>query len=433
MDANDGTSCYFSRLDGTVPAIYEAHWSSAPGWFTTVFYGQDQLLQETGWGTCSEVTRSEMTSVGAGAPCEVPDADTAAKRRSIQAVVITCSQTDTHTGDGQTVTATETWKIRMRRTVCDNSVDTDGDDLSDCTEFSLNTETHNPDTDGDGLTDGQEVLTHKTDPLQADTDSGGVRDGDEVALATDPLDPVDDFADCQFMNTSFIAGWEGDFAIEQPVGADPLHWMRYSWNDVRYCVDAAGVRLATTGSQEGAMVLPLDVAYFFELLDFKMKYAGSDPATVERLADDSLEAKVKGRFKFCSGIPLFGSIVRKGIKAVLKIVPDRFEKKLLEWGPRRIFKSALIPTWIKNEIVERGFKAVLRSFDALSDTDYKAIMRLFKWIGEKVGGNLAQLVLGDLLCKTVWRPEIYVRFMPDGAYDSNIQGPTGPFEVMKHF
>lgn len=353
--------------------------------------------------------------------------------RTVQAMVGSCSYNVVSTTDTNTTVHRETITWRFRRTDCDKTIDSDGDDLADCTEFSLQTDTQNPDTDGDRLTDGQEVLIRKTDPLDTDTDDGGIEDGNEADGATDPLDPTDDFMNCHYMNTSFIAGWQGDFDIEQPAGADPLHWMRYSWSDMRYCVDSAGVRLATTGSQEGTVNLPDDIAYFFQLLDFKVKYAGSNSVSVERLTNESLEAKVKGRFKFCSGIPVLGTIVGKGIKAVLKIVPDRFEKKLLEWGPRRIFESSLIPNWIKNEIVQRGFKAVLNSFDALSPTDHKAIMTLFKWLGEKVGGNFAQLVLGDLLCFTVWRPEIVATITADGASDTFAQGPTGPFEVMKDF
>ena len=36
--------------------------------------------------------------------------------------------------------------------------------------------------DGDGLSDGEEVDTHGTDPLNPDTDGGGIDDGDEVLL-----------------------------------------------------------------------------------------------------------------------------------------------------------------------------------------------------------------------------------------------------------
>lgn len=427
-----GDLWWSQKANGTVPATYEAgftHWELGwgdPGGFSVSFTGGDTIPLH--YTDSSGSTSSGETDAGAGAGCQIPGAETRAGAAAIQAIVVTCSQIQ-GASEGETWTGT----IRMRRTVCDRTIDSDGDKLSDCREFALQTDTHNPDTDGDGLTDGQEVLIQKTDPLDTDTDDGGIEDGNEVDGATDPLDPTDDLMNCHYINTSFVAGWQGDFNIEQPPGADPLHWMRYSWSDVRYCVDSAGVRLATTGSQDGAVNLPEDIAYFFHLLDFKVKYAGSDSVSVERLANDSLEAKVKGRFKFCSGIPILGTIVGKGIKAVLKIVPDRFEQKLLEWGPRRIFESSLIPTWIKNEIVERGFKAVLNSFDALSAADHKAIMYLFKWIGEKVGGNLAKLVLGDLLCFTVWRPEIVATITADGASDTFAQGPTGPFEVMKDF
>jgi hypothetical protein len=401
----------------------------SPGRLAVFFYGDDTIpMVLTDSGGTNDTGQTEANASGA---CDIPGV-TEEEMATLQSVVITCSESQNE----PTLQQTWTTSIRMRRTVCDQSIDSDGDRLSDCREFALQTEPHNPDTDGDGLSDGDEVLTHKTDPLTVDTDGGGVGDGNEVAAATDPLDPVDDFANCRYMNTSFIAGWRGDFDIEQHPQADtPLHWMRYSWSDVRFCVDTAGVRLASTGSRKGAVVLPEDVAYVFYLLDFSVKYSGSGAVRSERLTDGSLQAKVEGRFKFCTGIPLLGTLVGKGIKAVLKMekLPARFETKLLEWGRRKIFESPLVPTWIKNEIVERGVKAVLKSFDALSDHDYKAVMRLFWWNADKVGGKLAQLVLGDLLCFTVWRPEIVARFMGDGAYDTFVQGPTGPFEVMKDF
>ena len=43
------------------------------------------------------------------------------------------------------------------------------------------------DTDEDGLTDSQEVLTFKTNPLVADTDGDGKADGYEVRRGTNPL------------------------------------------------------------------------------------------------------------------------------------------------------------------------------------------------------------------------------------------------------
>ncbi len=55
----------------------------------------------------------------------------------------------------------------LRRLDCDNTVDTDGDGLGDCTEIDLSTDPANPDTDGDGVSDGGEVDAG-TDPLDPD-------------------------------------------------------------------------------------------------------------------------------------------------------------------------------------------------------------------------------------------------------------------------
>ena len=48
------------------------------------------------------------------------------------------------------------------------------------------------DTDGDGLSDSEEVLTHKTNPLKEDTDAGTIDDCTEVKRGTDPLNAEDD-------------------------------------------------------------------------------------------------------------------------------------------------------------------------------------------------------------------------------------------------
>lgn len=69
-----------------------------------------------------------------------------------------------------------------------NLADTDGDGLSDGYEVNTShTDPLNPDTDGDGLTDGYEVNTSLTNPLVADTDGDGFSDGVEVAKGTNPL------------------------------------------------------------------------------------------------------------------------------------------------------------------------------------------------------------------------------------------------------
>mgnify|MGYP001157225847 FL=1 len=54
------------------------------------------------------------------------------------------------------------------------SVDTDGDQLSDYEEYhNLSTNPYNGDTDGDGLPDGYEISVTKTDPILADPDEDG--------------------------------------------------------------------------------------------------------------------------------------------------------------------------------------------------------------------------------------------------------------------
>jgi outer membrane protein OmpA-like peptidoglycan-associated protein len=67
------------------------------------------------------------------------------------------------------------------------SCDPDGDGLTNKEEKQLGTNGKLADTDGDGLSDGAEVLTHKTNPTKADTDGDGLKDGEEVNnYKTDP-------------------------------------------------------------------------------------------------------------------------------------------------------------------------------------------------------------------------------------------------------
>ena len=106
------------------------------------------------------------------ASCPPPDGY-ADRMGTVQAIVLTCRFSET-AGDVH-----QDWEstIRIRRSICDEAVDSDGDNLADCTEYALGTDPMNPDTDGDGLTDGHEVLTTGTDPKNPDTDGDGVKDG----------------------------------------------------------------------------------------------------------------------------------------------------------------------------------------------------------------------------------------------------------------
>ena len=67
---------------------------------------------------------------------------------------------------------------------CDEDFDEDG--LTNIEEYNHNTEPWYYDTDNDGRTDGEEVNTYRTNPLEPDTDFDGLEDNDEIYLGTDP-------------------------------------------------------------------------------------------------------------------------------------------------------------------------------------------------------------------------------------------------------
>ena len=68
----------------------------------------------------------------------------------------------------------------------DPNADPDNDGLTNEEESTARTDPNTADTDGDGLSDGQEVLTHKTNPRRFDTDGDGLTDTDEVSRGTNP-------------------------------------------------------------------------------------------------------------------------------------------------------------------------------------------------------------------------------------------------------
>ena len=187
-DTAPGEAWWHQEGEGTVSATYDAGWASwgPPGTFAVYFYGAEPVTMVMTDYSGGEGTGERPAGTQGG--CVVPGAETAAKQASLQAVVITCSQIEEPGSPDQSWTAT----IRMRRAQCDVTVDSDGDDLADCTEFAVQTEPHNPDTDGDVLNDGREVLSLGTDPRDPDTDDGGVSDGEEVGRGTNPLDGTDD-------------------------------------------------------------------------------------------------------------------------------------------------------------------------------------------------------------------------------------------------
>ena len=68
-------------------------------------------------------------------------------------------------------------------------VDTDADGLDDDREDDIGTDSAHWDTDGDELSDGDEVIIWKSDPLNPDTDGDGFFDGAEIKNGYSPTGP----------------------------------------------------------------------------------------------------------------------------------------------------------------------------------------------------------------------------------------------------
>ncbi len=86
-------------------------------------------------------------------------------------------------------TNTVSTKIQNDQILFGEIIDTDKDGIDDQREKEVGTDVAVPDTDTDGLTDGQEVLMYKTDPLNTDTDGDGYPDGQEVRNNYNPRGP----------------------------------------------------------------------------------------------------------------------------------------------------------------------------------------------------------------------------------------------------
>lgn len=71
--------------------------------------------------------------------------------------------------------------------IYEDTVDSDGDGLSNLEEKNLGTNPLLLDSDGDGLTDYEEHVTYGTDPLNADSDNDNINDYNEIALSLNPL------------------------------------------------------------------------------------------------------------------------------------------------------------------------------------------------------------------------------------------------------
>lgn len=126
-------------------------------------------------------------------------------------------------------------------TVSDAGVDTDGDGKSNFEEVEIyltdpQTSDASADTDGDGLANFDEIDIHGTNVQLADTDEDGVSDGDEVLLArTDPLDPNPTSVELSELSNlgsdslvsvetdglgNWVTAWQSDVNLLGAIGSD---------------------------------------------------------------------------------------------------------------------------------------------------------------------------------------------------------------------
>ena len=106
--------------------------------------------------------------------------------------------------------------------VTDGDEDFDEDGLTNYEEYIQTTSLWSEDSDSDSLTDGEEVNTYGTDPLEPDTDFDGLEDGDEIYLGTDPTNPDTDgdgILDCdeKFYQTFTHIVENEDCAVEEVI------------------------------------------------------------------------------------------------------------------------------------------------------------------------------------------------------------------------
>lgn len=105
-------------------------------------------------------------------------------------------------------------------------VDTDGDGLTDLTEYrKYKTKPDNADTDGDAISDSLEIRRYRTNPLKADTDDDLLDDGDEISRGLSPI-LADSDGDGFIDGVEIAHGSNARDACSQPLDAQNLDRLR---------------------------------------------------------------------------------------------------------------------------------------------------------------------------------------------------------------
>ncbi|MEM7246174.1 MAG: hypothetical protein AAF533_12575 [Acidobacteriota bacterium] len=88
--------------------------------------------------------------------------------------------------DGRDRNHLEAWELPGVLPMFACATDSDGDGAFDLQESRVGSLPDQADSDGDGITDGRELNTFGTDPMDLDTDDDGLGDGDEPERGLDP-------------------------------------------------------------------------------------------------------------------------------------------------------------------------------------------------------------------------------------------------------
>lgn len=93
--------------------------------------------------------------------------------------------------DGDEIDDLTEFQLGLNLLVSNVGVDTDNDGIGDLEELDIGTSPINEDSDSDDVIDGDE-LTNNTDPLDSDSDDDALNDGAEATLGTNPLNTDSD-------------------------------------------------------------------------------------------------------------------------------------------------------------------------------------------------------------------------------------------------
>lgn len=128
------------------------------------------------------------------------------------------------------------WKNQLLINSDDALADEDNDNLSNVDEYTYGSSIHDSDSDNDGLSDGEEVHSHLTMPLNWDSDGDNIPDGWEITNTLNPLESSDALSDLD--NDSFI-NFEEFYLGSNPIDSNDIP-ERQTWSSFQGGADNSG-------------------------------------------------------------------------------------------------------------------------------------------------------------------------------------------------